>query len=135
VTNTPLFLTLDQVLLLHAYQTEHHGGSKAVLNIGGLESALAQPPASFGGNFLHEDLPTMAAAYLFHIVQNHPFEDGNKRAGTHAAIAFLAMNGYQLNLPLDESEQLILRVAQGQAQKPEIADFFRRLINDQYPPP
>src|SRR6266478_5324967 len=72
------------------------------------QSALAQPSASFGGVFLHEDLPMMAAAYLFHIVLNHPFEDGNKRAGTHAAITFLAMNGYELDIPVDEAEQLVL---------------------------
>jgi death-on-curing protein len=93
VADTPLFLTLEQALLVHSYQIEQHGGSSAVLDIRGLESALAQPLASFAGSFLHEDLSAMAAAYLFHIVQNHPFEDGNKRTGTHAAITFLGING------------------------------------------
>ena len=133
MTDEPLFLTLDEVLRLHDYQIEQFGGSGAVLDLGKLESAIAQPCASFGGAYLHEDLAAMAAAYLFHIVQNHPFEDGNKRTGTHAAIVFLALNSYELDIPVDEAEQLVLRVAQGQAQKSDIAAFFRHLINEQYP--
>ena len=122
------FLSLEQVLELHAYQVENFGGDPSLLNLGLLESALAQPGAMFGGNYLHEDLATMAAAYLFHICKNHPFADGNKRTATHAAITFLALNGYELDLPVDETEQLVLGVAEGRVQKDEIAAFFRRLV-------
>lgn len=98
----PLFLSVDEVLQIHAFQIEEHGGSNALLSIERLESAIAQPCQQFGGAYLHTDLAEMAAAYLYHIVQNHPFEDGNKRTGTHAAIVFLELNGYDLGeLPDD----------------------------------
>ena len=90
---TPTFLTLDEVLEFHAEQVELFGGDPGVRDFGLLESAIAQPRQAFGGSFLHEDLALMAAAYLFHIVQNHPFADGNKRTGTHAAHVFLRYNG------------------------------------------
>ena len=85
----PLFLTLAQVLQVHAYQIEQHGGSVALLDVGLLESAIAMPRQSFGNQYVHEDLAAMAAAYLFHITKNHSFEDGNKRTGVHTALVFL----------------------------------------------
>ena len=78
--NDPLFLTLDEVLQLHAYQIKNFGGVEGILDIGLLESAIAMPRQGFGGTYLHPDLASMAAAYLFHIISNHAFQDGNKRA-------------------------------------------------------
>ena len=75
------FLTLDDVLESHREQIRVYGGSEGLRDLGLLESAIAQPPAGFGGVPLHRDLYEMAAAYLFHLVQNHPFIDGNKRVG------------------------------------------------------
>jgi death-on-curing protein len=124
------FLSLERVLELHAYQVEQFGGDPGVLNLGLLESAIAQPGVSFGGSYLHEDLAAMAAAYLFHICKNHPFADGNKRTATHAAIAFLELNGYELDVPVDEAEQLVLAVAEGKTGKEEVAAFFRRLMEE-----
>ena len=95
----PLFLTVDEVLRLHDYQITHFGGEPAVLDVGLLESAISQPSATWEGKFLHEDIAAMAAAYLYHIVKNHPFADGNKRTGTHAAIAFLGMNDIEVDYP------------------------------------
>ena len=88
----PLFLSLDEVLEIHEQQIERYGGSHGIRDAGGLESAMATPQATFGGEFLHRSIPTMAAAYLFHLCQNHPFIDGNKRTGANAAITFLLMN-------------------------------------------
>jgi death on curing protein len=130
--NDPIFLTLDDVLQFHADQIEAFGGDGAILDSGKLESALAQPLASFGGHYLHEDLAAMAAAYLYHVVQNHPFADGNKRTGLNAAIVFLELNGFPLDVPADETEQLVLRVAKGEADKQEVGRFFRRLIEEQH---
>jgi len=129
--NEPLFLTLDDVLQFHADQIELAGGDGAILDIGKIESAIAQPNATWDGQFLHEDLAAMAAAYLFHIVQNHGFADGNKRTGVNAAIVFLELNGYALNWPVDESEQIVLGVAKGELSKNEVAEFIRRLISEQ----
>jgi death-on-curing protein len=85
----PVFLTLDEVLEIHTQQIELYGGSHGLRDPGALESAVAMPQSTFGGEYLHASIHMMAAAYLFHITQNHPFIDGNKRAGANAAITFL----------------------------------------------
>jgi death on curing protein len=124
----PTFLDLDDVLEFHAEQIAAFGGDPSIRDIHLLESALAQPRQSFGGQFLHGDLATMAAAYLFHIVQNHPFVDGNKRTGIHTAHVFLILNGVSIDLPVDRTEAMVLDVATGKLTKEQIADFFRSLI-------
>lgn len=75
----PLFLDLARILRTHRSLIEYYGGAEGVRDVGLLHSAVAMPQASFGGAFLHQDLFEMAAAHLYHIVQNHPFLDGNKR--------------------------------------------------------
>ena len=92
-----LFLTQEEVLLAHETQIERYGGSTGVRDLGLLESALAMPSASFGGTYLHADIYARAAAYLFHIVSNHPFVDGNKRTGTVGAFRCLRRNGKRRN--------------------------------------
>ena len=77
----PIFLTLAEVIDIHSNQIELYGGQKGVRDFGLLQSTLAQPEASFAGQWLHEDIFLMTAAYAFHICQNHPFFDGNKRSG------------------------------------------------------
>ena len=96
-----------------------------IRDIGLLESAVAMPAAGFGGQYLHADLHEMAAAYLFHIVQNHPFVDGNKRAGAVAACVFLGMNGIELDLKEDDFESAVLSVAKGEMDKATLARFLR----------
>lgn len=97
--------------------------------MGLLQSAIAQPRASFGGAFKHADLFAMAAAYLFHIVQNHPFFDGNKRTGAAAAIVFLALNDVEIDNDEDGLVELTLSVARGEAGKDQIAAFFRDRVH------
>ena len=123
---SPVFLTVDEVLELHAFQIEQFGGDPGIRDMGLLESAVAQASQQFGGQFLHEDLTAMAAAYLFHIAQNHPFADGNKRTGLHAALTFLAMNDMDLDIPADQGEALVIGVATGQIGKVEVAKRFRQ---------
>jgi death-on-curing protein len=67
----------------------------------------------------------MAAAYLFHIVMNHPFADGNKRTGLHAALTFLGLNGWEVGMPADELYDLVIAVTTGIADKAAIAAAFR----------
>ena len=124
----PVFLTLDEVLALHADQIDRYGGSAGVREIGLLESALAAPRATFGGEYLHDSLPEMAAAYLFHLSRNHPFLDGNKRAGLAAAIAFLGLNGLWLDADPEELADQVLRVAEGTMPKSELAEYIRRRV-------
>src|SRR5881628_1739845 len=121
----PTFLALDEVLEIHRDQLARYGGAAGIRDLGLLQSALAQPQATFGGQFLHADLFEMAAAYLFHLVQNHPFVDGNKRVGTVAALVFLRLNDQDTNATEGELESLVLAVAQGQTDKATIAKFFR----------
>ncbi|HEV2379780.1 MAG TPA: type II toxin-antitoxin system death-on-curing family toxin [Terriglobia bacterium] len=99
--------------------------ARRAFGIGLLQSAVAMPAATFGSQFLHEDLPAMAAAYLFHITQNHPFVDGNKRTGTAAAIVFLTLNGVEVEASARSFEKIVLGVAEGRVKKAELADFFR----------
>jgi death-on-curing protein len=124
---TPLFLDLERVLHIHRSMIKTYGGTSGVRDAGLLHSAIAMPQASFGGDYLHADLFEMAAAYLYHIVQNHPFVDGNKRTGAAAAIIFLVMNDITLRPDEEDLVKITLCVATGQAGKKEVADFFRSL--------
>src|SRR5712692_7655012 len=120
----PLFLTLDEVLEIHEQQIELYGGSGGLRDSGALESAIATPQATFGGEFLHPAVPAMAAAYLFHICQNHPFLDGNKRTGANAAVTFLLMNGWEPQFESDELVEVVLSVASGTMKKEELTQRF-----------
>ncbi len=119
------FLSLDDLLESHAFQIENYGGSHGVRDLGLLESALAQPEAGFGGQYLHADVFEMASAYLYHIVLNHPFIDGNKRVGLEAALIFLEINSVDLEANDDELVELVLKTATGNLSKKEIAAFLR----------
>lgn len=94
--------------------------------MGLLQSALAMPSSGFGEEYFHKDLYEMAAAYLFHIVKNHPFVDGNKRAGFVASYVFLRLNGVLVTADEASYEKITLDAAQGKADKPQIAAFFRK---------
>lgn len=97
-----------------------------VRDIGLLQSAIAQPSATFGGKYLHQNIQHMAAAYLFHICENHPFHDGNKRAAAVACLVFLDLNGYELTAPEDEFEKLVWDVAQNKIDKDQVQTFIQK---------
>ncbi|MGD9723565.1 MAG: type II toxin-antitoxin system death-on-curing family toxin [Pirellulales bacterium] len=120
-----IFLAIESILEIHRFQIERYGGIVGVRDVQLLQSAVAMPAAQFDGQFLHADLFEMAAAYLFHIVQNHPFLDGNKRVGAAAAATFLEMNELPLLASPDDYAELTLSVARGEVDKAVIADFFR----------
>jgi death-on-curing protein len=120
----PLFLTLDEVLAIHADQIRRYGGSHGVRDVGILGSALAMPQASFGGVRLHASLAEMAAAYLFHVAQNHPFVDGNKRTALAAALAFIWLNDQRLEAGEDELAELVMGIAAGRLGKADAAVFL-----------
>jgi death-on-curing protein len=122
----PYFLTLDEVLESHAEQVTTYGGSDGIRDVGLLESAIAQPQAMFGGRYLHANIYEMAAAYLFHLVKNHPFVDGNKRVGLEAALLFLEINGYSVETTNDALVELVLQTVQSQIGKTDIATFFQQ---------
>jgi len=122
---TPEFLDAEDVMAIHDGQIRDYGGSYGVRDTGLLESAVAQSQASFDGQFLHSDLAEMAAAYLFHIIKNHPFVDGNKRTGLSCALTFLNINGVPIPGPTPMLFNLALDVAEGFCDKQEAADILR----------
>ena len=124
---TPEFLEVEHVLILHEEQIEEFGGTHGVRDLGLLTSAVVQPQSTFGGELLHSSLFDMAAAYLFHLVSNHPFFDGNKRVGLAAALVFLKLNGEPIRQSTSELYDLTLAVAQGRLGKRILAERLRDL--------
>ena len=124
MSGDPIFLTVEQVIDIHRRGIEQHGGSGELRDRGLLESAVATPAAQFGGQYLHEGFPAMAAAYLFHLCKNHPFVDGNKRVSLTAAEVFIELNDYRLVATDKELEVLTLGVADSSISKREATQFF-----------
>jgi len=104
---TAVFLTLDEVLKNHAHQIATYGGSLGIRDVGLLESGLAMPEAAAFGEELHATLHEKAAAYLFHLVKNHPFIDGNKRVGLAVSLTFLELNGVWVQATEAELVELV----------------------------
>jgi len=123
----PIFLSLAEVVEIHNELVEKFGGSHGVRDMGLLESAVSMPQASFGGKYLHATLFEMAAAYAFHIAENQPFVDGNKRAALASALTFLEMNGISLKDLRNRLYKAMMNVGKGQMTKKELADVFREL--------
>jgi death-on-curing protein len=121
----PHFLTLAEVFEIHQDQIARYGGDQGLRDMGLLKSALGMPAATFGGEFLHTDMFEMAAAYLYHLVKNHPFIDGKKRVGAVATIVFLALNGYEFDAPEEDFADMVLAVARGELDKAEVAVAIR----------
>lgn len=120
----PLFLTLDEVLSLHAEQIRLFGGSSGIRDLGLLQSAMGSVEATFGGAFLHETIFGMAATYLYGICRNHPFIDGNKRTAVGAALVFLELNGIEVHADEDEFYDLVIGVAEGRVSKAAVTVFL-----------
>jgi len=124
---SPVFLTLAEVIDIHTNQIELYGGQNGVRDFGLLQSALAQPEASFAGQWLHEDIFLMAAAYVFHICQNHPFFDGNKRTALASALVFLELNSISLDDPKGKLLEAMLNMAKGGLSKQQFAQVLKAL--------
>ena len=127
----PVFLTFAEIIEIHNYQIENFGGASGVRDMELLKSAIGMPSATFGGTFLHPTIYEMAAAYLFHLVENHPFVDGNKRVGAMAALVFLDMNGIDFEASDEEFTAMVLRVASGKMLKAEITLFLKNHSSEQ----
>ena len=125
---TPEFLDQASVLRIHERQIRKYGGTPGVRDDGLLESALAQPQATFGGTLLHLTIYEQAAAYLYHLAMNHPFLDGNKRTAFAVMDAFLRLDGYQLNLSNDQAYQLVLEVVKKTVSKEDLSDRLAETV-------
>jgi len=122
------FLTLAEVTEIHADQIERYGGTAGTRDINLLSSAVAMPYASFSGDFLHRDIYEMAAAYAFHICQNHPFIDGNKRTALASALVFLEVNGSSISDSEGRLYEATMDLASGKLKKEEFANILRNLM-------
>jgi death on curing protein len=126
----PEFLDLEEVLEIHALQLAEFGGIAGVRDLGLLESAVEQARATAFGELLHADMFEMAAAYLFHIVKNHAFLDGNKRTALVTALVFLDINGVSLERDDERLYELTMAAAEGRADKAQIAGQLRKLVDE-----
>ncbi|MDD2201347.1 MAG: type II toxin-antitoxin system death-on-curing family toxin [Firmicutes bacterium] len=122
-----IFLTLDEAIDVHMDLVNRYGGHRGIRDIDLLLSALAMPQASFGGEFLHRDIFEAAAAYAFHICNNHPFVDGNKRTALACALVFLELNAIETRDPDGTLYVAMIDVASGGLSKQQLADIFRTL--------
>ncbi|ALA57333.1 type II toxin-antitoxin system death-on-curing family toxin [Nitrospira moscoviensis] len=123
-----IFLSVEDVVVIHASAIEQEGGMAGVRDHGLLDAAVAMPRQQFGGVYLHEDVAAMAAAYLFHIAQNHPLYDGNKRAAVMSAFVFLDQNGIELTSDPTDLEAVTRQVAAGQMAKDALIRWMRKQI-------
>jgi len=122
------YLSLQEVISLHSLLIAQSGGSSGVRDRGALESAVAQPEASFGGQDLYPNLASKAAALGHSLIQNHPFVDGNKRVGHAAMEVFLLLNGNELDASVDEQEKIIIEVASGNVSRIELSGWISKHI-------
>lgn len=122
------YLTLGEIVFLHRSILETSGGLAGLRDLGALESALAQPRASFGGEDLHATVIEKAAALSFSIVRNHPFLDGNKRVGHAAMETFLVLNGFEIEAGIDDQERVFLDIAAGRVNRAELATWLREHV-------
>jgi death-on-curing protein len=120
------FLTLIEVLELHRRVIEQSGGAFGIRDVGLLESAIAQPRMTFGGEDLYPSLLEKAAALGFSIIMNHPFIDGNKRTGHAAAETFLVLNRMEINASVDEQERVVLAIASGGLEREAFVEWLQR---------
>jgi death on curing protein len=122
------YLSLQEVISLHSLLIEQSGGSSGLRDRGALESAVAQPEASFGGEDLYPDLASKTAALGHSLIQNHPFVDGNKRIGHAAMEVFLLLNSHEIDASVDDQETIIINVASGKVSRIELSEWISKHI-------
>lgn len=120
------YLTLIEVLELHRRILEQSGGALSIRDMGLLESAIAQPRMTFGGEDLYPSLLEKAAALGFSIIMNHPFVDGNKRTGHAATETFLVLNGLEINASVDEQERMMMAIASSKQEREVFVEWLQQ---------
>jgi len=120
------FLTTSEVLLILEDQIRNYGGLYGLRDINLLSSALYMPQSSFDGKYLHKTIPSMAAAYTYHLCQNHPFIDGNKRVALASSLVFLEINEYEFNCKDEILYEKIMDMARGNIKKDDLISFYQR---------
>lgn len=121
-----IFLTVEEVIQIHDELVSEYGGLHGIRDMGLLISAIEMPKATMFGEYLHESIYDKASAYLYHIVCNHAFLDGNKRTGAATTLIFLSQNGCDIKFDMKEFEELVCDVAQGKISKEIISKFLSK---------
>lgn len=124
------YLSITQIIDLHKKIIAQTGGSERIRDYGALDSAVAQPQMTFGGEDLYPSLIDKAVALGYSLIQNHPFVDGNKRIGHAAMEVFLVMNQHEIIADINEQEDLILRVASGEVSREELTQWLQAHLQD-----
>ena len=124
-----VYLSVEQLRALHTSQIRSYGGGPGLRDRGALESAAARPAMTFGGDDLYPDIPSKAAALMHSLVMNHPFVDGNKRSGAHAAVLFLLLNGHEISMTSKDLEEVTLAVAKGGMDVEPLTIWFRQRMS------
>lgn len=119
------YLNLSEALELHRRVIGQSGGALGILNLGALESALAQPRMTFGGKELYSSIVDKASALGYSLIKNHPFLDGNKRTGHAAMEVFLLLNDFEIESSVDEQERIVLQVASGEMDRESFVLWLR----------
>jgi death-on-curing protein len=119
------YLTLAEVLDLYLQVMEQTGGAIGIHDLNALESSIAQPRMTFNSEELYPTIIEKASVLGFSLVMNHPFVDGNKRAGHAAMETFLVLNDFEINAALVDQEKVILQLAAGELQRDEFTEWLR----------
>ena len=122
------YLSIGQLLALHAQQLRRYGGGTGVRDRGALASVLARPAATFGGEDLYPDIADKAAALMHSLALNHPFVDGNERVAAFGAIVFAESNGHEFLATPDDLVETTLAVAEGKMAVEALAIWFRQRL-------
>ncbi|SRR6266498_4367214 len=124
------YITVSEVLGIYRRIMQQTGGLVGIRDLGALESAVAQPYATFDDQELYPSLAEKAAALGFSLIQNHPFTDGNKRTGHAAMESFLALNGYEITASIDEQVKVILSLASSKLSRDKFTEWLSNHIQE-----
>lgn len=119
------YLSVKDVLLLHNMAIDESGGSHGLRDLGLLESAVARPQVSFGGEDLYPNIFLKAGVLVHGLLRNHPFVDGNKRTSMYSAMTFLELNGYRFEAKQKEVVEFALKVENEKLSVEEIAKWLK----------
>jgi len=125
---TVRFLPEAIVLAIHDDQIRLYGGAYGIRDAANLDAALHMPQAQFAGEYLHPTIFHMAAAAGFHLCQNHPFIDGNKRTAGMVMFTFLALNGYELTATETDYYTVMMAVASSRMTKEQLVDWLQTVV-------
>lgn len=122
------FLPQAIILAIHEDQIRLYGGHYGIRDAAALDAAIHMPQAQFGGEFLHSTIFRMAAAYGFHLCQNHPFFDGNKRVAGMVMLTFLQLNGLEPIAPESDYYSMMMAIATGEMDKEQLAAWLETVV-------